>query len=84
MGSNPTRAALFSFLRKKELFGLVVWPCFIFIGLRVCMCEPPENRLMYAEIYFYIYFFDKKTVLSYNVHHSNSIPTGDKCSNGIL
>ena len=37
VGSNPTRAALFSFLRKKELFMLVVLPCFIFIGLRVFM-----------------------------------------------
>ena len=35
MGSNPTRAALFPFRIKKELFGLVVLPCFIFIGLRV-------------------------------------------------
>ena len=37
VGSNPTRAALFFFSEKKELFGLVVLPCFIFIGLRVFM-----------------------------------------------
>ena len=28
---------LFFFFLKKELFGLVVLPCFIFIGLRVFM-----------------------------------------------
>ena len=32
MGSNPTRAAFF-FLEKKELFGLVALPFFLFIGL---------------------------------------------------
>ena len=31
VGSNPTRAALFSFRRKKELFGLVAFPFFLFI-----------------------------------------------------
>ena len=35
MGSNPTRAALFFFLEKKELFGLAALPFFLFIGLRV-------------------------------------------------
>ena len=38
MGSNPTRAALFFFSEKKELFGLVALPFFLFIGLRVFMC----------------------------------------------
>ena len=38
MGSIPTRAALFSFRRKKELFGLVALHFFLFIGLRVFMC----------------------------------------------
>ena len=33
MGSNPTRAALFFFSEKKELFGLVALPFFLFIGL---------------------------------------------------
>ena len=31
VGSNPTRAALFSFSEKKELFGLVAFPFFLFI-----------------------------------------------------
>ena len=37
VGSNPTRAALFSlfsFRRKKELFGLVAFPFFLFIEKR--------------------------------------------------
>ena len=33
MGSNPTRAALFSFLRKKSCLGLVALPFFLFIGV---------------------------------------------------
>ena len=32
VGSNPTRAALFFFSEKKELFGLVAFPFFLFIG----------------------------------------------------
>ena len=31
VGSNPTRAALFFFSEKKELFGLVAFPFFLFI-----------------------------------------------------
>ena len=31
MGSNPTRAALFFSSEKKELFGLVAFPFFLFI-----------------------------------------------------
>ena len=31
MGSNPTRAALFLSSEKKELFGLVAFPFFLFI-----------------------------------------------------
>ena len=31
VGSNPTRTALFSFRRKKELFGLVAFSFFLFI-----------------------------------------------------
>ena len=37
VGSNPTRAALFYVRRKKELFGLVALPFFLFMGLRVFM-----------------------------------------------
>ena len=38
VGSNPTRAALFSFSVKKELFRfLVVLHCFYSLGLRVFM-----------------------------------------------
>ena len=37
MASNPTRADLSFFSDKKELFGLLVLPCFIVIGLRVFM-----------------------------------------------
>ena len=31
VGSNPTRAALFFSSEKKELFGLVAFPFFLFI-----------------------------------------------------
>ena len=34
VGSNPTRAALFSFSMEKELFRLVVLPCF-----DLCRCK---------------------------------------------
>ena len=38
MGSNSTRAALFSFSMEKEMFRFVVLPCFD-LGPTVPMCE---------------------------------------------
>ena len=38
VGSNPTRAALFFSLEKKELFGLVAFPFFLFIEKFSCGC----------------------------------------------
>ena len=61
VGSNPTRAALFSFRRKKELFGLVAFPFFLFIEksfhvrgharVRVaCCCHILNNFLLFIFI----------------------------------
>ena len=55
MGSNPTRTALFSFRRKKELFGLVALHFFLFIGLRVFMYMN-KGSLFTLNFYYEIVF----------------------------